>query len=174
MGFLNDRLDGVSDILHRADGKSILDVGCSRGMVALQFVMAGATLVHGCDIYEPGLQAAREVFADWPVSSRFENINLAGGPDALTKGFGNDYQSRYDIVLYLAIHHKLKRLMDPQLLIALLDHIFSRTGKWFVWRGPVDGYPDIVAGAQRNGFSLVQYSIISEAVTDPAAIFCRK
>src|SRR3954454_22881920 len=106
-GYFNDRLDGAGDMLHRARGVSILDIGCNRGMVAFQFAMAGASIVHGCDVYEEVLKTAREVFAEWPISSRFEHVDLIGGPSALAKAFGSEYRPHYDIVLYLAVHHKL-------------------------------------------------------------------
>jgi SAM-dependent methyltransferase len=76
------RLDGMGDLLLRAKGKSVFDIGCNRGMVGYQFAQQGAAMVHGCDIYEKGIETAREVFADLRfVEGRFEVVDLTEGPE---------------------------------------------------------------------------------------------
>jgi hypothetical protein len=71
--------------------------------------------------------AAREVFADLrKVDSRFEVVDLTGGPAAL-KIFG---AKKYDITLCLATYHKLKRIMEPAELSALMQH-FGKATKIF-------------------------------------------
>jgi len=172
-GYFNDRLDGAGDILHRARGASILDIGCNRGMVAFQFVAAGASLVHGCDVYEEGLKTAREVFAEWPIPSRFEYVDLIGGPCAVSKAFGSEYRRHYDIVLYLAVHHKLKRVMEAAPLDSLVRHLVGRAGKWFLWRGFLEQFDEISAAANESGLVLVQTSNISQAVRNHIAIWTR-
>jgi ribosomal protein L11 methylase PrmA len=172
-GYFNDRLDGAGDMLHRARGASILDIGCNRGMVAFQFAMAGASLVHGCDVYEEGLKTAREVFAEWPISSRFEYVDLIGGPSAVSKAFGSEYRRHYDIVLYLAVHHKLKRVMEPAPLDALVRHLVERAGKWFLWRGILEQFDEVAAATDASGLVLVQTSNISREVRNHIAIWTR-
>lgn len=128
----NIRLDGVGDILLRARGASVLDIGCSRGMVAYEFANNGAVMVHGCDSYEEGIQTAKEVFADLrAVESDFRVIDLSGGPSKLTDAYGT---TRYDIIVMLATYHKLRRVMPPALLSSLMHSIAWRTKKYFVWR----------------------------------------
>lgn len=134
-GYSDVRLDGISDLVLRARGASVFDIGCNRGMVGYEFAVNGAKLVHGCDNYEPGIAAAREVFADLrAVDSRFEVVDLTGGPAAL-KAFG---QRRYDVVLCLATYHKLKRVMDGAPLSELMRHFGRMTKSWFAWRGTSD------------------------------------
>jgi 2-polyprenyl-3-methyl-5-hydroxy-6-metoxy-1,4-benzoquinol methylase len=134
-GINNIRLDGMTDLVLRAKGKSVFDIGCNRGMVGYQFAEQGAALVHGCDIYDIGIQTAREVFADLRyVEARFEVVDLTQGPKAL--GIFNT--SGYDIVLCLATYHKLKRLMPPAELTALMQHFGRWTRKYFGWRGTSD------------------------------------
>jgi len=134
-GYFNFRLDGIGDILGRARGKSVLDIGCNRGMVSYDFVQNGATLVHGCDIYEAGIAAAREAYADFrEVESRFEVVDLTEGPKALSV-FGDQ---QYDFTLCLATYHKLKRAMDRKALSALMKHIGQRTKGYFAWRATSD------------------------------------
>jgi len=60
----NIRLDGITDLVARAKGKSVFDIGCNRGMVGYEFYQNYAAIVHGCDIYEQGIDAAREWFGD--------------------------------------------------------------------------------------------------------------
>lgn len=129
------RLDGISDLLLRANGASVFDIGCNRGRVGFEFATNGATLVHGCDIYDVGIRTAREWFADirW-VESRFEIVDLTKGPESL-RAFG---KKQYDIVVCLATYHKLKRVMKPADLDAVMLEFGNRTLKYFAWRGTSD------------------------------------
>ena len=133
---INDiRMDGMGDLLVRAKGKSVFDIGCNRGMVGYQFYLQQAAIVHGCDIYEKGIETAREVFADLRnVESRFEPVDLTKGPSSL----GVFNSPGYDIVLCLATYHKLKRIMPPVELSALMQFFGSWTRKYFAWRGTSD------------------------------------
>jgi hypothetical protein len=145
-GYHDFRMDGMSDLVLRAHGKSVFDIGCNRGMVGFEFACNGATTVHGCDIYERGIMAAREVFADLrKVDSRFEVIDLTGGPASL-KAFDGQ---QYDITLCLATYHKLKRIMKPADLTALMQHFGEWTKGFFAWRGtsdkPVENEQEIAA-----------------------------
>lgn len=126
------RLDGITDLIVRARGASVMDIGCNRGMVGYELAKNGARLVHGCDIYEPGILTAREVFADLrSVESQFEVVDLRGGAQAL-EPFGD---RNYDIVVMLATYHKLKRVMPQGDLSDLIKHLGKRTNRYFGWRG---------------------------------------
>lgn len=128
------RLDGISDLLMRARKTSVLDIGCNRGMVGFEFALNGAKLVHGCDIYEKGIETAREIFADLRnCESRFEVMDLTEGPKSMVK-----FEGPYDIVLCLATYHKLKRIMSPEDLTKLVEHFGRLTKKYFAWRGTSD------------------------------------
>lgn len=112
ISFSGFRLDGLADLLSRAAGRSLFDIGCNRGMVGYDFALAGASVIHGCDNYETGMLVAREVFADIrSVDSRFEVVDLTGGPGAVKKAFGDAYCAQYDFMLMLAVYHKLRRIM---------------------------------------------------------------
>lgn len=129
------RLDGMVDLLLRAKGRSVFDIGCNRGMVGYEFACNGASVVHGCDNYEIGIRTAREVFADLrSVESLFEVVDLTSGPKAL-KAFG---ERRYDFTLCLATYHKLKRVMEPADLTALMHHFGRQTAGYFGWRATSD------------------------------------
>lgn len=167
------RLDGVSDVLHRARGASVFDIGCNRGLAGFEFAGNGATRVMGCDIYEDGIIAARHVFCDLrAVKHRFEVVDLTGGEEALKVAFGKDADLKHDIVLMLATYHKLKRIMPKKDLSALMQFFGSKTARFFVWRG----YEDEIAALDKDlgaaGLVRVQTSIISDI--QPAAIWARK
>jgi hypothetical protein len=96
----------------------------------------GATVCHGCDNFEPGIQTAREIFADLrAVESHFAVLDLTGGANAVANEFG---AAQYDIVLCLATFHKLKRIMPADKLATLFIHFGKRTKRYFGWRGPGD------------------------------------
>lgn len=133
-GYHDIRMDGLTDLVIRAKGKSVFDIGCNRGLVAFEFANNGATVCHGCDIWEPGVRFARELFADLrAVESKFEVVDLAQpGPMKL---FGDQ---RYDIVVMLATYHKLKRLMPAHQLTELVRVFAGRTEQYFAWRATSD------------------------------------
>jgi SAM-dependent methyltransferase len=129
-GYHDIRLDGLTDLLLRAPGASVLDIGCNRGLVGFEFANNGASKVHGCDIYEEGIQTARHLFCDLRnCDSRFEVSDLTK-PNAL------DWCDRqYSIVVMLATYHKLKRSMKPGDLSALTGRLGKMAGRYFAWRG---------------------------------------
>lgn len=129
------RLDGMTDLMLRAKGKTVFDIGCNRGMVAYQFAQHGASTVHGCDNYELGITTAREWFADIRcVEARFEVVDLTAGP----KSLGTFSSVGYDIVLCLATYHKLKRSMPEKELTNLMQFFGKWSRKYFGWRGTSD------------------------------------
>lgn len=172
-GFNGIRLDGIGDILNRASGASVFDVGCNRGMVGYEFAVNGAARVMGCDLFEAGIETARQVFADFKgCSSRFEIVDLTGGEKALRKVFGKDADLTHDITVLLSTYHKLKRVMQPSDLSDLMRHLGKKTGKFFAWRG----YDDELAALDQDlgavGLKRVHTSFISDI--QPAAIWARK
>lgn len=163
------RFDGLSDLLLRARGASVFDVGCNRGHVAFEFYCNGARLVHGCDIYGPGIAAARHWFAELPhVESKFEIVDLEKGPAAITAAFGS---VGYDMVLLLGVYHKLKRAMLPDALLELVRYLGELSLSYFAWTGYADDLPTIeVALAPR--LRLVHWSELG-IIDRPAAIWKR-
>jgi SAM-dependent methyltransferase len=134
-GYHDIRLDGMLDLVVRARGASVMDVGCNRGLVGFEMANNGARLVHGCDNYAEGIATAQQLFADLRnCETRFEVVDLSQGGSAL-KVFGD---MRYDIVLMLATYHKLKRVMAPLALDGLMEVLGNRTSKWFGWRATSD------------------------------------
>jgi SAM-dependent methyltransferase len=134
-GYHDLRLDGMMDLVIRARGCSVLDVGCNRGLVGFELANNGAEVIHGCDNYEDGIHTARELFVDLRnVRSQFEVIDLRNGSKAIRPYF----MEVYDIVLLLATYHKLKRAMTPDALNELTTYLGRVTMRYFAWRGTSD------------------------------------
>lgn len=134
IGVYEDRLCGLGDLLHCSQGASVLDIGTNHGLIAFEFARYGAALVHGCDIHRQGVDAAREIFTEVQIPSRFEVVDLAAGPAALETAFGQDYLPRYDIVLFLGVYHKLKAQVSDRAIVELIHHLVDRTAQFFVVR----------------------------------------
>jgi|SRR5665213_388995 len=170
-GYHNDRLDGISDILLRAKGASVLDVGCYRGMVSLEFAYNGASLIHGCDRFAAGIETARQIFADIPVQSQFEIVELTGGYKAIEAAFGSSRLSDYDIVLFLGVHQNLKDKMKTEALNELTFDLAKRAKRYFVHRSTEPDLLDPIL--KRAGLHMVQQSTLSNIV-GPSAIWASK
>jgi SAM-dependent methyltransferase len=172
----NYRLDGIGDLLTRARGASVMDLGCNRGQVGHDFVLNGAITLHGCDIDEDSVAVARKWFIDFKqVQSRFEVLDLTAGPKSL-EAFG---AMRYDIILMLATYHKIKRQMPAKLLSELSRDLARRTIKYFAWRGTSEDRPaneaELVAldvDLKAGGLRRIHTSYLSETL-GVAAIWAR-
>lgn len=168
------RMDGMTDLVMRARGASVLDIGCNRGLVGFEFANNGAMLVHGCDIYEEGIRTAQGVFADLrAVESRFEVVDLSL-PGTFAATFGT---KKYDIVVMLATYHKLKRVMPAEAMADLIKDFGRRTIRYFAWRGtsdkPGENEEEMHALDRDLGLKRIHTSYISEEL-GVAAIWERK
>jgi hypothetical protein len=171
-GFHDLRLDGISDLLHRARGASVFDIGCNRGLAGFEFAGNGATRVMGCDNYEDGIIACRHLFCDLrAVKHRFEVVDLTGGEAAFKEAFGGEAALMHDIVLMLATYHKLIRLMTTRQLSELIRFFGSRTGKYFAWRGYEPEIKSLDHDLGTMGLKRIHTSMISDI--QPAAIWAR-
>lgn len=138
---INDcRYDGLSDLILRAQGASVFDVGCNRGHVGYEFYRNGARLVHGCDIDGQSIAIARGWFSELAeVESKFEVIDLRE-TKAIEKAFG---PAKYDMVLFIGVYHKLIRVMSPSALSELVADLGIRSKKYFAWNGYAEHLPAI-------------------------------
>lgn len=122
---------GLRDLLLFARDSSVIDVGCNRGHVGYEFYRHGAQVVHGCDIYAPGVDCARQWFSELTIESKFEVVDLTLGPIELQKVFSRSY----DIVLFIGVLHKLRRVMPEKLLRELIAYLGRNTCKYLGWNG---------------------------------------
>jgi hypothetical protein len=85
------RLDGVSDILHRAHGASVFDIGCNRGLAGYEFAGNGAAGSWAATSTRTGSSPpATSSATSRAVKHRFEVVDLTGGAEAMRKAFGKD------------------------------------------------------------------------------------
>lgn len=172
-GFHDLRLDGIGDLVSRADGATVFDIGCNRGLAGFEFACNGAQRVMGCDIYEDGIVACRHLFCDLrAVKHRFEVVDLTGGEAAIRKAFGSDADLSHDLVLMLATYHKLRRLMPRAALSDLIKYFGKRTNRYFAWRGYHQEMAELDADLGKVGMIRIQTSVISDI--QPAAIWGRQ
>ncbi len=161
-GTHEDRLCGLRDLLVCAPGMTVLDIAMNHGLIGFELARCGASLVHGCDVHAPGVNAAREIFAEIATPSRFEVVDLTGGAVALQSAFGNDYRQRYDIVLFLGIYHKLKEQTSASVIADLVRYLMNRTAQYFVIRTMMIDELDAIV--TNKGFKKVHYSALSSVV----------
>jgi 2-polyprenyl-3-methyl-5-hydroxy-6-metoxy-1,4-benzoquinol methylase len=171
IGIHEIRFDGLSDLLIRAHGCSVFDVGCNRGHVGWDFAMNGARIVHGCDIDRASIQCAKMWFSEHPhVESKFETVDLSIGPDAVTMAFGSH---RYDMVLLIGVQHKLKRIMPADNLFELIKHLGDRALTYFAWNGYVEDMVQMDQALKKAGLKRVHTSELA-LEGRPAAIWKRR
>lgn len=166
----NVRFEGLSDLLFRARDRSVLDVGCNRAHTLYDFALNGAKLVHGCDIFGPGMAAARQWFAEVrECESRFEAVDLSKGAEAIRQAFG---VRRYDIVLMIGVLHKLKREMSGEAVSALMQELGHRAIEFFGWSGYPDEIPQLDFDMGACGLKRIHTSEMA-GIGHPAAIWRR-
>lgn len=95
---LEQQLLGLLPLLQSVEDKTVLDVGCAEGLISLALADAGAKYVHGIEMRADFVDVARSLRG--PRSVEFTHADA------------NEYkpQRRYDIVIMLAVLHKLR---DP-------------------------------------------------------------
>jgi len=95
---LKEQMLGLESALAECDGKTVLDLGCAEGLIALEFAKAGAKSVFGCDYKQQFIEVANQqavLNPELPVTFEYAEINE------------KTTFPQFDIVLALAILHKL-------------------------------------------------------------------
>lgn len=103
-----EQMLGLDAALAEARGATVLDLGSAEGAIALEFARAGAKEVLGVDSNAPFIEVANALAAQMPppfrvANFKHRNINLMVR-DAKDR---NQKPRRFDIVLALAVLHKL-------------------------------------------------------------------
>ncbi len=168
--FHDAMLDGLTDLLMRGRGASVLDIGCNRGLAAYAFACNEARLCHGIDLAPDAIAVARGLFADLvECRSQFEVGDLTRGAECL-KPFGD---GGWDIILMLGTYHKLKRAPSKEYtrlgargctaeeLAEFMRYLGTKTLKFFAWRGDGDDVPTVDASMQKAGLRLIHRTDIS-------------
>lgn len=99
---LAEQMLGLDPLLAEVSGKTVLDLGCAEGLISIAVAGAGAEVVDACDNNAAFVETARQYASN--VAGKGVIVceaDLNAGMPAWTAG-------GYDIVLALAIIHKLK------------------------------------------------------------------
>ena len=135
---LEQQLRGPDILLPEAPGRSVLDLACAEALIGLEFLKAGAVLLHGVERVESRLVRARELTKG--RSAAFFAADLERFASAPPVGL----LPAYDIVLVLSIAHKLK---DP---VAFIEAAAQRAGEAIAIR-----LPEPVISDRRSRFQKV-------------------
>ena len=152
-GEAKDRPAGLRPLFERASGKSILDIGTFNGLIPYEFSKHDPSVIHGIDFYEEGICAARTIFQSSNVDFDFFIYDLSVGRDRFRNEFEGKLLKSYDIVLLLAIYHKLVRQMPQEDVHELMDYFIGLSGQFIAARTP-DMVP-LDKLIRRQGFELV-------------------
>jgi SAM-dependent methyltransferase len=100
---LAQQMMGLDRLFAQVEGKTVLDVGCAEGLLSIECAKSGAAFVRGVEIRE---QAVKDAASRWQDNSNF----IYDRHVRFVLGDANVYTPTqdYDIVLLLAVLHKLK------------------------------------------------------------------
>ena len=142
-----DRTRNLFELDVQYGGASILDVGCNMGVVGLEICKCEPARYHGIEKMAAHNFVAKAVLQGTGVDCRVDRIDIAN-----EKERQRTLDTRYDIVLYLAVHQHVRRQVGEDRAAAVLDDLLARTEKYFVFRGP--DYKEAIRAAENAGFSL--------------------
>jgi 2-polyprenyl-3-methyl-5-hydroxy-6-metoxy-1,4-benzoquinol methylase len=94
---IQQQMTGLEPLLADVSGRSVLDVGCAEGLIGVECAKAGASKIDGVEL------VAGHVDLGLRLARKWKNVRLQ-------EGDANSFvpAERYDVVLLLAILHKLR------------------------------------------------------------------
>jgi len=107
---LAEQLLGLEPALAACDGRTVYDFGCAEGLIGIEFGKRGAAAVRGCDLL-PSFVAEANRQADLVglgVTCQCRDYSLVSFRGAEYPADFPEFDQRFDIVLALAIVHKLR------------------------------------------------------------------
>lgn len=112
---LEEQMTGLEPALLMARERSVLDLGCAEGLIALEFAAAGAE-VYGIELVDAEVAIARKLAKERQLNARFDRGRVE---DVLPRK-PEEFSGPFDIVLCLSILNKL----DPP------EPYFAALGRW--------------------------------------------
>jgi len=103
---LAEQMLGLKPALDETYGKTVLDLGCAEGLIAIEFAKRGASLVCGVD-YNPDLIATATAEIEKANEHKGKFLPVGCVHADLSEMITEGYTQQFDIVLALAILHKL-------------------------------------------------------------------
>jgi SAM-dependent methyltransferase len=166
---LAEQMKGLEPALAACSGKRLLDLGCAEGLIAFEFAAAGAHVL-GVDMNTTMIDLARRMAKQRfePKSRpRFENATVqALMVEASTPGNESWFEPGYDIVLALAVVHKLEHPAQAVRFVATIAReravirlpvMKTRRGEPHVIHGKHSGITcDVNAEMMAHGFRLAE------------------
>lgn len=118
---VEEQTEALRTAMDECEGKTILDLGSAEGLIAREFIKAGAKHATCIEALINHVAVGTEYCRGYPVE--FINANIAD--------IASQHVARYDIVLCLGIAHKLK---DPGICIRFAadccnDLLLLRSGR---------------------------------------------
>lgn len=101
------QIRGLESVIDGCEGKSVLDLGSAEGMIARYFLERGAALVHGFDRDAARVTTATALCRHLP-NGRFWPGDVSVWPTFVERQAAH-LQERYDVVLYLGLHHHVPK-----------------------------------------------------------------
>lgn len=135
---LEERLQGLDSLVAGAAGCSVIDFGAAEGFVGREFLMAGASVLHGFELDPSRVAAARRLCSAWK-DAQFRVADLSNWDDFRSEN-QDLLRPQYDIVLYLGLHHHLPQasrmgvllqaaaLASKYLAVRMPDRFFADDG----------------------------------------------
>lgn len=114
---LDEQMIGLHPALAEARGKSVLDLGCAEGLIALEFAKAGAR-VTGYDYNGPMIVTAERMAKALPADVAKPAFVHTDIREAMRRARLHRESNRHDIVLALAVVHKLPEPAEGVTFIA--------------------------------------------------------
>ncbi|MBN1883067.1 MAG: glycosyltransferase [Deltaproteobacteria bacterium] len=102
---LEARMKDLYPLIERAEGMSIIDFGAAEGIVAREFLKKGAAKVHGFELDPYRVAVANAICSQW-ADAEFRSADLSRW-ETFYQAQKDLIEDRYDIVLYLGLHHHL-------------------------------------------------------------------
>jgi len=93
---LDQQMQGLGLLMRNVRNATVLDVGCAEGLITIEMAKAGAIALHGIEIRPQAVLNANTLRGDLPITFEEADVNTWRP------------QRRYDVVVMLAILHKLK------------------------------------------------------------------
>lgn len=129
---LRDQLKGLDGLFAEAKGRTVLDAGCAEGLISIELAKAGAVAVHGVEYIAERVEFGNRARGDLPIMFEVGDLNVWRP------------KRQYDIVIGLAILHKLK---DPT---AVAKALAAAARSLVVWRLPPAHAPVVIDARSGN------------------------
>lgn len=143
---LDQQMQGLSLLMRSVKNATVLDVGCAEGLITIEMAKCGATALHGVEIRHPAVEDANLSRGDLPITFEVGDLN-AWAP-----------QRHYDVLVMLAILHKLK---DPKAVLRRL--LLCASPDLIVLRLPPHSENPCVLDARSGGKKVDLWPTINKA-----------